>query len=312
MFRRFLSRIFKNNRTRIAVLSVVAIMFGIYLLAVYNIQIEKNTPKEAKVNTIYNPRKTVVAGDNVSKEEFEKDETVIEDFVNYCNNKQYEKAYNLLTDECKEIMYPDLEEFVRVYCSKLFEIKKDYSLKSWINNGNYKTYLIKYADDSLSTGKYENTSTYDDYITIVDENGVKRINTNGYVGRFYTNKEKQIDQLDIVVENADIYLTSIVYNLKVKNKTKKIIQLDGLTNSEIQIGLKTDEIVRRADKLSLNYLDLSVNPLETKIIKIKFNNNYSSGSFGSKIYLNNIILNREEYMKNKEEYKNIVQIEIDL
>ena len=40
---------------------------------------------------------------------------IINNFFKYCNEKDINKAYELLTDECKEEMYPSIDVFQQAY-----------------------------------------------------------------------------------------------------------------------------------------------------------------------------------------------------
>ena len=312
MLKQWINRIFQDNNGKLIIIGLIALFVVIILMALTKFNIIGSNNKTNSIPSVYNPSKTIIAGSDVSKKEYEEDEKIIDNFVEYCNKKEYEKAYDLLTDECKELIYPNVEKFVESYCNVIFNSKKDYSLQSWINNNNFKTYKILYMEDILSSGNYTNSEKIEDYITIVNIGENKKINTNRYIGRAPINKEIETDELKIVVESEDVYLKKLEYNLKVKNKTKNEIQLDGLRDSSLLIGLEINGSTRVAQKNNMNVINLSISPFYEKNIRVSFLNNYSSGIQGSKLLFYDIILDRNEYNKNPDEYSNVSKIEIKL
>ena len=56
----------------------------------------------------------------------------------------------MLTDKCKELVYPSLKSFKLNYYDNVFKgEKKAYSFENWFGN----TYYVKLTSDALSTGK---------------------------------------------------------------------------------------------------------------------------------------------------------------
>lgn len=311
MFRRWLSNYLKKNRSKFYVIAMISIIVITFMLAVIELKMPKDSNKKTTTNT-YNPSVTVISGKNVKESELKENEEIIEKFVNYCNNKEYEKAYNLLTNDCKDALYPSLEKFVSTYCKTVFDTKKEYNIQSWINNDNCKIYKIRYIEDSLSTGNYTDSKKYEDYITIIKTGENQKLSIDKYIGKKSIYKEKKTDELDILVETVDIYLEKEVFTLSIKNKTQKAIQLDGLRNSKVSIGLSINGSIHRANKYGLNASNLIFQPgVESKII-IEFANSFSKGSIGEKLIFNDIILDTEEFRKDRNNYDSQIKININL
>ena len=311
MFRRWLSNILKKNRSRFFVISLIAIMVVVFILAI----MELKMPKDLNNNTItkiYDPSKTVISGKNVEESELKENEEIIGQFVDYCNNKKYEEAYELLTYDCREALYPNLEKFVTTYCNRVFDTYKEYNIQSWINNENCKTYKIRYIENSLSTGNYTDSKKYEDYITIVKTGETQKLNINQYIGRQAIYKEKKTDEIDILVETVDIFLEKEVFTLSIKNKTQKPILLDGLRNSKIAIGLSVNGNILRANKYELSVTKLTFQPGTNSKIVLEFANSYSKRNIGEKLILNDIILDTEEFRKDKDNYNSQLKIQIKL
>ena len=94
---------------------------------------------------------------------------VISFFINYCNNGRIQNAYDLLSDDCKEVLYPSLEKFIDSYYNKVFKTKKLYKVQALVTNENTYTFQIDFTEDILATGKIPSGSIID-YYTVVNNN----------------------------------------------------------------------------------------------------------------------------------------------
>lgn len=311
MFRRWLSNYIKKNRVKIFIFLIIGLMIGIYLYSISGLTM----PNEYKANNIsstYNPSETVISGKNVKQSDLEENNNLIEQFVNFCNNKEYNKAYSLLTDDCKNVLYPNLDKFITNYCNQIFDTYKEFNIQSWINDKDYKIYKIRYIENSLSTGNYTDSKKYEDYITVAKMGENQKLNINQYIGKKEIYKKTKTDELDILVEKADIFLEKVVYTLAIKNKTQKQIQLDGLRESKVAIGLSINGSIHRANKYNLNLSNLIFEPGVESKISLEFANNYSTGNIGNQLIFNDIILDTKEFGKDKTNYNSDFKIKIDL
>lgn len=171
---------------------IVAIILVLLLIRVLNAQAKQENERGKKQNTIeqtssYKPQETVVLGENVTTTKQEENTKIMDEFINLCNKKEIEKAYNLLTDECKEeIFNSSIKSFKENYVEKIFTTDKIYSMQSWINGTNT-TYKVKILDDAMSLGKIG--EPVEGYYTIVKQNGEYKLNINSYVEREQLNKK---------------------------------------------------------------------------------------------------------------------------
>ena len=98
-------RFFKKYKR---IIIFIVILWAIIYVVNY---ILKNMPKEEVPETTYEPNISVMAEDEVPDKWHETIESTIETFVQRCNNKEYEAAYNMLSDDCKAEVYPTLSSF---------------------------------------------------------------------------------------------------------------------------------------------------------------------------------------------------------
>lgn len=236
-------------------------------------------------DTIQNTRKDT--------DQFKEETNIIKNFLDLCNESKVEDAYNLLTDECKEVFYPDINIFKTQYIDKNFSGNKNYDYKVWTNN----TYLIEIRDDIMATGIYSDSFYTEDYYTIIND----KININGYVKRIVKNKEYVKDKIELVIESIDLFMDYTVCNIKIVNSNSCNIILDTKE--------KKDGIVLVDDNdLQYNYLsqelsegDLLINKNQTKSLRLKFNISYRTDIKFTSIIFGNITekseLAEDQYLK---------------
>ncbi len=99
------------------------------------------------------------------------EENTIKKFINYCNSGETEKAYDMLTNKCKEDIYPSLQDFIDYYYLRKFNIPKNYTITKY----NSYIYKVELKESCVSTGKIE-AESIQDFIIIQDN----KLNINVY------------------------------------------------------------------------------------------------------------------------------------
>ena len=305
-------RFIRQNKKQIIRIAVIAAFLFLILqilnyLTENNKNINVNNNKEQsvyeKTNGTVVSDKSMVSGGKVSTSTMQSVNDIIKEFVENCNNQKIEEAYNMLTDECKEVLYPDIETFENNYYNNLFkESNLGYSIENWSGD----IYIVKYMEDMLSTGKITTDNSYSDYITIVNKDGNKKLNINRYIGRKILNKSKDSDNIKTEVLYSDKYMDYEIYKLKITNNTDNTILLDPLTEVG-KIYLKDSNDVRH--KAYTNEIvkdNLKIYAGHTSTIEIKFDNPYISDRDIKSICFSNIVLYYSE--ANKGAYKKIKYI----
>ena len=141
-----LTRLYNKNRMQFwsFIIIVICVLLVIqvfnYLTKIRN----ENKNNEIASNIIDNSyeeqSQSIVSGGSVSEKNRTTYGSLIEQFLNNCINNEVDKAYNALSTQCKEELYPTIEEFNEYYLDKNFNIKRTYTFQSW-NSAN--VYLIK-------------------------------------------------------------------------------------------------------------------------------------------------------------------------
>ena len=316
MFRRWLSGFWRDNKEKIMQIAKVCgilIAIGASAGVIFSTLNLNNGNQNNTVSKVYTPEKTVISGDNIKEEEFEKENNLAETFVNLCNDQKIEEAYNLLTDECKEKLYPTMQDFKEKYYDIIFKEDRIFSLQSWVNNKNYNTYKISYTGDFMATGVYDGTEKFEDYITIVtdkDNEENKKINVNNYIKTEEINKTTKTENLEVEVLSCDTYMEYVTYKLRVKNITDKNIVLDNL-NKDNGIKLKTaNGGSYKVRTTNLKRVHLEINAEQQKYITLSFDKRYGEEKSISSIDFENAILDYSKYSENKDNYNEYKKISI--
>lgn len=312
MIRRWLSNYLKNHSRALFILAMLIFVVMVYLLVMSAI-----TPSDSDTNKekqeVYKPAETVISGNDVSKEKLAKDEDVVTQFVDYCNKKEYKNAYEMLTDDCKNAVYPNINKFKSGYVDTIFNTYKDYNLQAWVNEKDKTIYKIRYVEDALATGNYSDTERFIDYITIVTDGDNKKISVSKFIENEEINETKETDQFKITVKSKDVFLEKESYKVSVENKTDKTVLIDSqvTTRSSIYLIFENGK-ANRANIYKLKSTDIEIRAGFSKALELEFTKNYDSDNYAEAIRFNDIILDKDEYEKNKDEYENRIKLEIDL
>lgn len=232
---------------------------------------------------------------NVSKNSQEISNT-IKTFIEYCNNRQVEEAYDMLSEDTKYNLYKSKTEFVKNYYITFFKTKKIYNMQAWITSGGYYTYKVEFEEDLLSTGGAD-SNKIEEYYTVVKENKKYKININRYIGNIEINKITEKNNVKITVLSKNIYLDNIEYKIKVENLSNNTIVLDTKNTKRTTALMDSNNFAYPAYMYKLLENDLTVYSGETKEINIQFNQQYNAKYYNTKIVFNNFNLDNNSNKK---------------
>ena len=304
-----LIRFYNQNRRRILII-ILIIVFILGIIQLLNYFSRMKIAKEDKQNTLIEnteinkdvvSEKSLISGQNVSDTQLNSETELIDEFVKYCNNKDLNSAYEMLSEECKEEMFPTIDDFYNNYYKNLFNEYKTYTVENWIGS----TYQVRFTGDILSTGNLNTNETKQDYITIVQNNNENKLNINSYIERKIPNEVTEEDNIKVTVKSIDTYMDYEIYNLSIQNNSENSILLDTnddtksvylLDSRDMKYYFYSNEIIANR---------LMVKSKFTNDLKIKFTNSYSSSRKISSLVFSKMVLNYDEYknLENKEEYQ---------
>ena len=144
-------------------------------------------------------------------------EDMLKEYIGYCNEGNYQKAFNMLSEDCRSYEFDnDVEKFMSHVLVKMPTPKK-YSIQNYSNTtyGNKKIYIyeVKYTDDLLATGLTNTTYAYtsEKFTFYEDDNDQLQMNAGDYIYHsdiksISENEYLKIDVVDKVVNYMKLNL----------------------------------------------------------------------------------------------------------
>lgn len=280
---------------------------------------QENAMAEIKQQTNFDSIKletnrSPITGGSISNKQKE-NLKILDEFVEYCNQNKIGEAYSLISDDCKEEMYPNISEFQTKYYNKIFNGKqKNILVENWVGN----IYKVKFKDDAISTGLYNSEEFIEDYITIIeDENKNIKININEFIERKDIKKQNQENGITVKILEKNQYMKFETLVFEVTNKSDNTILLNDINDSNALYLEDDNGINYSAYMHELSEAQLKVYAGETKKITIKFYNKYGSSKRIENVVFSKIVLNYDIYKDIKttgviEGYKNYGKVSINL
>ncbi len=316
---RRLIKYFNQNRKKI-LLIVLVIVFLIILVRVLNymvktnIQEERNSISNVQINKDTSiPDEAIISGEKISEEKASDDKKMIENFVQACNEKDYTKAYNMLTDDCKNIVFSGtMDSFVKNYCDLIFQTPKTYQLEGWLDKVQGMTYKVTYLEDNiLATGGISEGLNYMDYITVIEENNETKLSIYNFINSYELSKIESKNNVEIQLNREDVYMDYVIYTVTVTNRNENTILLsNNIDNKQIcLLDSNNSEYISYLNEIP--QFNLIINKGEKKQFTIKFGKGYSSSSNSEYIRFKNIYLDYNAYVNNPND-ENLQKIQMDI
>lgn len=239
-------------------------------------------------------------------------EETMDSFVNYCNTRKLENAYKMLTQECKDAMFPTLEHFEKIYVNKIYNIKRKYELERWTTEGNKSVYLVALYGDILATGGIENLIK--EYYTFVElDNGIYRLNINNYIYGEYRNLTNTDQGLTIKIGQVDVFNEYESVELTITNDTSKTICLTGNKYSEKIYLQDSNGLIYESLNSEFDQQQIILNPGSYRTFVVKFNKIYDVSDKKMFLTLSDVILDYDEYiqLKDKQNYYKRTEVKVD-
>lgn len=270
---------FKKNKKKII---IIVIVWSIVIAINYYL---KYRPKIYVPKTTYTPHNPVIdSTDSVPNKDRNSISELIDKYVEYCNNKDYENAFNLLSDEYKNEYKLNLDDF-KEYIDSKFQTKKIYNIQNYSNLNKTYVYRIRLLDDILKTGTTDEYVYGEEKIVIKEENGSFKISLDGFCGIEEKNIDVEDDFMQIKIYKKYINYTYSTYELEIKNKTNNYIVLsDSSTIDSIQLKLPND--IRTAKYMEES--NIAILPSETIQLKFTFDEYFDDKQDPTNFLINSI------------------------
>ena len=262
---------------------IVFVIFSI-ILVVNKFAGELNKNKTPK--TTYKPNVPIMSDtDTVPKKVQKSVEDFIDEYISYCNLGEYNKAYEMISDDCKENYfgtYTDYENYIK----KRFATHKEYALQSYsLYNGKY-IYSVKLFDDFLATGITNSTYRYIDekIIASYDENKKIVFSVGGFIDKNEVQCVQENKYLKVDVNEKITFYEFEEYKIKLTNRSdyKIIIQNNEVENTEVLIDLGNES------RSNLNTDEIILDPHESYDIIPSFSKSFDNGKTTQSVIFSSI------------------------
>ena len=299
----------KYNRNRKIIWFIVGIIIAIIsLIHIINNGLKEeqlvfqNDENKVITEQFYDTSYSVISSQKLDVSTSNKITDIIKQFIDYCNEGNIESAYNMLSSDCKNVLYPTLEEFESNYYDINFDKRKTYNLQSWITYDNKYTYMVELAEDMLSTGNVSNIKKQD-YYTIVEENDNYYLNISGLIEKNIINKSKKIDSIEIVINSEEVFVDYLNLNITVNNNTKNKVLLDSGEKADSVFVTDYDDIEYISYLFESSNSELVIGAKSSKAFNIKFMKSYKQKRPIKTVNFEDIIL---DYGKDNSDILNIM------
>ena len=281
-------RYFKGNKKRVIFVAII-----VWLVIVIINQILKHQPEKIEAPfTTYKPHISVINNEIEVPEKYQEPiENKINTYLNYCNNKQYEEAYSMITSECRRVNYPTLDEF-KGYVNAIFgDEKKIFNIQNYSVVGDKYIYNVRILDDILATGTTGGYSYYEEKYTLMPDGKDMKLSIANFIGEENLNIGIEDDYMNIKITSKSIDYDQEIYTVEVINKTNNYLVLsDNYQVDEILMDYGAN--TRRPTNMALPMF--FVNPNSSTKKEIVFSKYYDDSSIEAlKLIFNNVRVFKE-------------------
>ena len=277
---------FRKNKKIIFVIVIV------WLFIFFINQVLKLYTPEPEIGDTYEPHVSVIDSSQKVPEKYQTNiEDLIEEYVSYCNNNDFDKAYNMLSKDCKEYAYPTYEDFIDHLKIVMYTPKK-YSIQNYSNLDDMYIYSISYTDDFLATGLTNTEYSYTEEKMAFKENedGQLEMSVGNFIKHENINLSTENEYLKIDVKDRIVNYATEEYTFRFTNRTNyDIVISDYVEENEITLSLSNE--VRGAEQ----HEDIVLGSNETKDVKIVFSKYVDDNDSSNFINFNNIRVLEDYY-----------------
>lgn len=274
-----ITRFFRKNKKKIIIIFIIwLIVFAVnqYLKHRVVIQLPQTT---------YKPHSPIMDNTDSVPEEYKGPiDEIIDSYIKYCNNKEYENAYNLLSEEFKDNYCKTLDEFSE-YVDNNFQTKKIYNIQNYSNIKGTYVYRVRILEDILASGTTDNYWFDEDKFVIKKENDELKLSLGGFCGEKELNIDVEDDYMQVKIIKKNMEYDNSTYTFEIKNKTGNYIVLADSTTSE-EVQLKFENEIR--DATNITDADIVIYPNDSKTINIVFNEYFDDKKDPRSLIFNNI------------------------
>ncbi len=180
-------------------------------------------------------------------------EKMIEEYVGYCNDGNYQRAFNMLSEDCKTYSFDNnVENFMEHVLSKMPTRKQyfiqDYSNTTY-NNRKFYIYEVRYTNDLLASGLTNSTYgfTSEKFTFYKDESSNIKMSTGDYIYHTDIKSISENEYLKIDVLDKLVNYKTEEYTVKFTNRSNyTIVVADNVEEDEVILTLPNETRSRKS------------------------------------------------------------------
>lgn len=241
-FRHFIRR----NKKFIYILIIVWLSIFIIDKLIANMEVDY-TPE-----TTYEAHSSVMDSSSTTPKNMQEPiEELIDEYIGYCNEGNYQKAFNMLSEDCQNYSFDnDVEKFMAHVLAKMPTPKKyfiqDYSNTTY-NNKKFYIYEVRYTSDILASGLTNSTYgfTSEKFTFYRDSDNQIKMSTGNYIYHTDIKSISENEYLKIDVLDKVVNYESEEYTVKFTNRSNyTIVVADNVEADEILLALPNETRTR--------------------------------------------------------------------
>ena len=246
----------------------------------------------------------------VPKKYVDEIKNTVKEYFDYCKNKDYEKAFAMLSKDCRESVYTnDVREFAK-YANEIYTSPSlVYYLQNYSNPKNTYIYEMTISEDIEASGTTNGNEKYSEKIALTrdEDNNKFVISNNNYIKQDKLNLISEETNMKIKVEKVDILYNKEIYTVTITNRTNDYLIFSDMTaNDEVLLNIGNRST--KATNLANNKMYLY--PNGTKTFTIMFKKFYDQDDDSEELILNSVrVLSKEAF---ESDYSNSSQVADDV
>lgn len=251
-------------------------------------------------------------GDRITVSEAVENEDIIKNFVAYCNEGKTQEAYSLLSDDCKEVLYPTEEDFINDYFSYYFQEQKEVGTELAYNENGVEVYRVQLHKNSIETGVIDTEPKTDVYSITKDSQGIKKLGINKFVKTERINRSEEYKGIKITLKRRDIFENEEFDTFEVDNASSKRISLRTGENIKTIFMESENGTTYVAPGNEINDLDIIVKGKDKKEVRIRFAREYRPANRVNAVVFSDIVPDYDIFAEDPKNLKTIYTIKIKM
>lgn len=251
---------------------ILFVILSVWLVIVFINMFLKNRTVVKEPTTTYEPHVSVMDSSSKTPTSLQEPiEKLIENYVKYCNEGDYEHAFNMLSDDCREYEFDNSKTNFLSHVLVKMPSKRDYAIQNYsnikISTGNVYIYEVKYTEDLLATGLTNTDYSYttEKFAFMKDSKGNVQMSVGNYIYHTPIKSISENEYLKIDVIDKLVNYSIEEYQVKFTNRSENIIVIaNGKGSEEVNLRLPNEVRKRQEDE------DIVLNPGESITTKFTF------------------------------------------